>query len=238
MKIKIDKANITMSISVLVVCITLVTVLLIQFKTVEQVNETDIENLREEELREKISLWKSKYEEVSEKLEETNLKLNEYVEKIEKNEEASELLDEELKKSQLILGTTDVVGDGVVVTLTDTAESPIVAEDLVNLINELRFAGAEAISINDVRIINMTDIADIDSYIIVKPSKRLVSPYIVKAIGNQTYLVSNLGLKNSGFLDKYNNSGKSVKLDKQRNIKIPKFSENIDIRYMKEVISK
>ena len=86
---------------------------------------------------------------------------------------------------------------------------------MVNLVNELRFAGAEAISINGVRIISMTDFADINSYIIVKPSQRLISPYVVKAIGNQTYLVSTLCLKNSGFVDQYNNSGKSVKLDKQ-----------------------
>lgn len=238
MKIKFDKANITMSISIAIVCVILVSVSLVQFKTVEQVNETDIETMRDEELREQISLWKSKWEETNEKLEETNSKINEYNEKLESNEEASELLDEELRKSQLILGTTDVVGDGVVITLTDTEESPIEAADLVDLINELRFAGAEAISINGVRIINMTDIVDIDSYIIIKPSQRLVSPYVVKAIGNQTYLVSTLCLKNSGFVDKYNNSGKSVKLDKQRNIKIPKYSETMNIKYMKEVTNK
>lgn len=238
MKIKFDKANITMSISIAIVCVILVSVSLVQFKTVEQVNETDIETMRDEELREQISLWKSKWEEANEKLEETNSKINEYNEKLESNEEASELLDEELRKSQLILGTTDVVGDGVVITLTDTEESPIEAADLVDLINELRFAGAEAISINGVRIINMTDIVDIDSYIIIKPSQRLVSPYVVKAIGNQTYLVSTLCLKNSGFVDKYNNSGKSVKLDKQRNIKIPKYSGTMNIKYMKEVTDK
>lgn len=238
MKINFDKANITMSISIAIVCVILVSVSLVQFKTVEQVNETDIETMRDEELREQISLWKSKWEETNEKLEETNSKINEYNEKLESNEEASELLDEELRKSQLILGTTDVVGDGVVITLTDTEESPIEAADLVDLINELRFAGAEAISINGVRIINMTDIVDIDSYIIIKPSQRLVSPYVVKAIGNQTYLVSTLCLKNSGFVDKYNNSGKSVKLDKQRNIKIPKYSGTMNIKYMKEVTDK
>ena len=140
-----------------------------------------------------------------------------------------------MKKSKLILGTTDVTGDGVVITLTDKQEHPIEASDLVELINELRFAGAEAISINGVRIINMTDIVDIDTYILVKPSQRLVSPYIVKAIGNQTYLTSTLCLKDSGYIDRYNNSGKSVKLEKQRNIKIPKYSEGIDIKYMKEV---
>lgn len=235
MKIKIDKANITMAISILIMCITFMTVLFIQFKTVEKVNETDIENMRDAELREKVSEWKSKYEEAYEKLEENNSKINEYNEKIESNEEASELLDEELKKSQLISGTTDVTGEGVVITLTDKPGNPIEATDLVELINELRFAGAEAISINEVRIINMTDLADIDSYIIVKPSQRLVSPYVVKAIGNQTYLTSTLCLKNSGFVDRYNNSGKSVSLEKQRNIKIPKYSENIEIKYMKEV---
>ena len=34
----------------------------------------------------------------------------------------------------------------------------------------------------------MTDIVDIDSYILIKPRQRLISPYVVKAIGNQTYL--------------------------------------------------
>lgn len=238
MEIKLDKAKITMSISILIICIILVAISFIQFKTVEQVQETDIETMREEELREQISAWRSKYEEANDKLEDTNGKINEYNQKLNSNEEASELLEEELRKSKLILGTTNVTGDGVVVTLTDTAESSIKAEDLVQLINELRFAGAEAISINGIRIVSMTDIADIDSYIIVKPSQRLVSPYVVKAIGNQTYLVSNLCLKNSGFVDKYNDSGKSVKLEKQRNIKIPKYSGNIDIKYMKEVTEK
>ena len=221
MKIKFDKANITMSISILLVCVILVSISFIQFKTVEQVNETDIENMRDEELREQISSWKSKWEEANEKLEDTNTKISEYQTKIESNEEASELLDEELKKSQLLLGTTDVTGD-----------------DLITLVNELRFAGAEAISINGVRVMPMTDIVDIDSYIIIKPSQRIVSPYVVKAIGNQTYLVSTLCLKNSGYVDKYNNSGKSVKLEKQRNIKITKYTGNMDIKYMKEVTSK
>ena len=45
----------------------------------------------------------------------------------------------------MLLGTTDVTGEGVVVTLTDTDESNITADDLITLVNELRFAGAEAI---------------------------------------------------------------------------------------------
>ena len=35
---------------------------------------------------------------------------------------------------------------------------------LIDLVNELKYAGAEAISINDIRIINTTDIFDLRSY--------------------------------------------------------------------------
>lgn len=234
-KIKFNKANVTMSISVLAVCIVLVTVLFIQFRTVEQVNEADIENMREAELREQISTWKSSYEQVNEQLNQTNQTISEYQARIESNQEASELLDEELKQSRLLLGTTDVVGEGVVVTLTDNNEYSITASDLIDLINELRFAGAEAISINGIRIINMTEIADIYGYILVTPNQRLVSPYVVKAIGNQTYLTSTLCLKNTGFIDSYTNSGKSVSLEQQRNIEIPKYAWEIKADYMKEV---
>lgn len=239
-KIKIDKSKlskprITMTISIFFVCALLVSVLLIQFKTVQQVNETDVENLRESELREKISLWKSKYEETNDKLEEVNSKINEYNTQIEANSASSELLDNELLQSQILSGNTNVKGEGVVVTLTDNNESNIKASDLVELVNELRFGGAEAISINDVRVTNMTDIVDIsDKFILINPKQRLSSPYVVKAIGNQTYLVSTLSMKNTGFIDSHTNAGQNVKLEKQKNVEIPKYAWNMEFEYMKE----
>ena len=50
--------------------------------------------------------------------------------------------------------------------------------------------------------------------------ERVVSPYVVKAIGNQTYLSSALSLKNSGFIDMYTSSGKTVKMTIEKNIKM------------------
>ena len=86
MKINLSKANVTMSVSIFIVCIILVAVFCVQVKTVNQVNETDIENLRESELSEQLSTWKSKYEEISEELKDTNSKILEYATKIEDNE--------------------------------------------------------------------------------------------------------------------------------------------------------
>lgn len=234
MKINFSKENITMAISIFLVCIIFVSVLLIQVKTVSQVNETDIENLRTSELSEQLSTWKSKYEEVSEELKETNSKILDYTTKIEDNEEASELLEAELEKSRLILGKTDVVGDGVVITLSD-GENKIEASDLIELVNDLWFAGAEAISINGVRIVNMTEFVDVAGYIIVKPRQRIVSPYVVKVIGDQTYLTSTLSLKNSGFIDIQNSNGKKVTMEQQRNIKISAYSDTLEPKYIKEV---
>ena len=224
-----------MAISIFAVAIVFVAVLLVQFKTVEEVNETDIENMRETELREQLATWKSKYEETSEKLEDVNLKIAEYNEKIESNEESSELLEKELLQSQILLGTTNVTGEGIVITLEDTEEAVIQASDLLELVNELRDAGAEAISINGIRVLSTTDIVDIvNRYILIKPKQRISSPYVVKAIGNQTYLVSTLSIKNTGYIDAHKSSGQSIKVEKQKNVTIPKYTGTLEIKYMKE----
>lgn len=234
-KLNTNKENITMAISIFAVAIVFVAVLLVQFKTVEEVNETDIENMRETELREQLATWKSKYEETSEKLEDVNLKIAEYNEKIESNEESSELLDKELLQSQILLGTTNVTGEGIVITLEDTEEAVIQASDLLELVNELRDAGAEAISINGIRVLSTTDIVDIvNRYILIKPKQRISSPYVVKAIGNQTYLVSTLSIKNTGYIDAHKSSGQSIKVEKQKNVTIPKYTGTLEIKYMKE----
>lgn len=119
-KFKID--NFAVAIVMFIVCITLTSVMLMQFKTVEETDITDIKNMREAELRKTLSEWKTKYEETYAQLETTNKKIAEYNEKIEKNEAASELIDKELKQSNVAVGKTDVYGEGVIVTLNDTDE--------------------------------------------------------------------------------------------------------------------
>lgn len=238
-KYKIKRAKAAISVNIFIVCLSLVSVIFIQFKTVQEVNDAQIKNMRETELRESISTWKSKYEEAYEQLQETTNKIDEYYKEEAENKESTTVLDAELQKSELLLGLTDVKGEGVVITLSDTEHSKIHSNDLLDLINELRFAGAEAISINDVRVTNMTDIVDIaGKFVLIKPKQRLSSPYTIKAIGDQTYLVSTLSLKNSGFIDSHTNSGQSVRVEKQKNIVIPKYSWDLTAEYMKEVNDK
>lgn len=217
-----------------VMCFLLIYVTFIQLKTVEITDVTAIKNMRETELRTALSDWKTKYEEVNKKLEETNVKVNEYKDKVNNNQEASELLQKELNQLNMLVGKTDVVGEGIIITLTDgTDESfaTISSYDLLNLVNELRLAGAEAISINDERIISSTDIVNVNNSFIVISGQRVVSPYIIKVIGNQTYLESALITKN-GYVDALKASEKSVTIEKSKNVRINKYNGEMELKYV------
>ena len=228
------KNKVTITVIICFVCMVFFAVMFMQFKTVEETDITAIENMRETELRAAISEWKGKYEKTIEKLNENNKLIEEYEDKIEKNEEVAELIDEDLEKSNMILGKTDVVGEGIIITLTNTDECKISYSHLLELVNELKYAGAEAISINDNRII-MNHIAETDIRMLVS-GQRVTSPYVVKAIGNQTYLASTLSLKDSGFIDQYRaTENMDINLQTSKGIKILKYNGDMKIKYMKEV---
>lgn len=217
-----------------IMCFLLIYVTFVQLKTVEVTDVTAIKNMRETELRTALSDWKTKYEEVNKKLEETNVKVNEYKDKVNNNQEASELLQKELDQLNILVGKTDVIGEGIILTLTDgTDESyaTISAYDLMNLVNELRLAGAEAISINGERIIFSTDIVDVNNSFVVISGQRIVSPYTIKAIGNQTYLESALITKN-GYVDTLKASEKSVTIEKSKNVTINKYDGEMELKYV------
>ncbi len=235
-KLKI-RADITaVTIVVFIVCIVLVSVMLMQFRTVEQTDITEIENMRESELRVALADWKTRYEEVSAQLEDVNLRIEEYNKRIDDNEEASGLVDEDLNESNILVGKTDVYGEGVVITINNTDTYQIYSQDLLMLINELRYAGAEAICINEVRVLPTTAIVDLSSYISVN-QQRLESPYVIKAIGDKEYLSSILNLKGSGFIDIYKNYGMSISMEQSNRVRIPKYNGEFEVNYMQEKVS-
>ena len=227
------KGKLIMSASMGFIAFLFTTCIFIQFKTINKVNINDLENIRESELREQLSNWKSKYQEVDEKLADNNNKIEDYKKSIGEEHKTSEVLQTELEQSNLFAGNEDCYGEGVIITLKNNNEYDIMASDLLELVNELNYAGAEAISINDIRITATTDIVNVGDTLLVGGT-RVAEPYTVKAIGNKTYLTSVLNLKNSGFIDKYTNSGRDVKVEESDNVKISAYSWDINAEYMKE----
>ncbi len=215
----------------------LVYIMLMQFRTIEQTDIAELENMREAELRTEISSWKTKYEETNKKLVDTQTKIAEYNEKINNNDETTGLLEKELLQNEIRLGTEAVTGPGIVVTLTDNELSQIDAYDLYKLINELRLAGAEAISINDMRITSMTYVKDVTYGVVaIDGNTRVTSPYVIKAIGNQTYLESGLTLKTYGYMDHViKDYEKTGTLERQNDIIIEAAKSEMKLKYAEEV---
>ena len=235
MKKNIKKGKITMAITIGIACFALIMIMFMQFKIVNETDITSIENMREAELRTELASWKSKYDEANQKYEETMKKIEEYKSTSQSNEETEKLVDEELSQVNMMLGKTDVQGEGIEVTLRETNNEEVArvnGDDLLVIVNALMNAGAEAISINDERIINMSDIVDINEAFIKVNGKRILAPYVIKAIGNSLYLETAL-IGNGGHVDEMKKIGQDVSIEKLNKVKILKYDGDINLKYAK-----
>lgn len=233
----IKKGKIVMVATLTLACFALALVMSMQFKIVNETDITSIENMRESELQTELANWKTKYEEVEKQYEDTKTKIEEYKKNKQSNEETDKVLDTELEQVNMSLGQTDVEGKGIVITIKETDSDEIEdvsASNLLMIVNALKLAGAEAISINDQRIINMSDIVDINSdysSFIKVNGQRILAPYIIKAIGDPTYMESSL-MGNGGVVDTMKKTGQDVTIDKPTNVKILKYDGEIKTKYI------
>ena len=143
------KGKFIVTITIGIMCFILTALIFMQVKTISQTDISELEIMRESELKTEITSLKTRCEEVEAKIKETNEKILEYEAVIAEGKEASELLQKELQETEDLLGKNSVTGEGIIITISNSGTSKINAEDLLELVNILRNAGAEAISINE-----------------------------------------------------------------------------------------
>lgn len=118
------------------------------------------------------------------------------------NTDRLQRLGEELDAQRITAGLAAVRGPGVAVTLDDSAMRNILALsdpdaylihdfDLRDVVNVLWLAGAEALAINDERIVGNTSVYCVGSTVMVNTT-RLSPPYVVRAIGEPSVLMETL----------------------------------------------
>ncbi|MBO5397562.1 MAG: DUF881 domain-containing protein [Clostridia bacterium] len=227
------KGKYTMIISIGFAALILTAIMFTQFKTVEQTDITAIETMRETELRTELADWKTKYDELEEKLNETESKINEYQAEVSNSKESSNVLDKELAETNMYLGYTKLQGEGIEITLSDNEYKTIDRWDLLQLVNELKLAGAEAISINNERIVSTTEIATVGVQFILINGNRIPAPFTVKAIGDKKYLESAITIK-GGYIDEMKVNEKTVDYTVKDLIEIPAYSGKINFEYAEE----
>ena len=93
----------------------------------------------------------------------------------------------DLERIRAWAGLDPVAGDGITITI----RGPITGPDVENLVNELRNAGAEAIAIDDVRVVTGTVVGGELGSISVDDTA-LGDPFTIRAIGSQESLTGSL----------------------------------------------
>ncbi|WP_055701720.1 MULTISPECIES: DUF881 domain-containing protein [Streptomyces] len=96
-------------------------------------------------------------------------------------EEARKQTVERERQLGILAGTVAAQGPGITLTIEDK-KGAIEADMLLDAIQELRAAGAEAIQINDVRVVAGTYLSDADGGVRVD-GRKVGAPYLFKVIG-------------------------------------------------------
>lgn len=222
-------------------CFVLTVGICVQMKTVNNSASRVGRTYAENELRNNVLKWKEKYDLAYEKLETKEAKLDKIRESVSTSDKTSESVKIELEKNNAALGFTEVVGQGITITLIDgevtstkldVSSYLVHYSDLIEVINALKNAGAEAISVNDERITNTTAITCAGNIIKIN-NEKLGVPFVINAIGLPEKLygaVTMLG----GYIDKLKEDGVSVKVEKQNSITIPKYNGIYKFEYATE----
>lgn len=151
-------------------------------------------------------------------------------------------LTDELNRFKAFSGMTKVNGTGIIVTI-DNPPSDInatldknIALDykmILDLINELNSAGAEAISINEQRMVNNTEVRLAGSQVNVN-TLPITPPFVIKAIGSSETLDSAIHIR-FGIVQLLQEAGYYVEVKQVENLEIPAFNGSITFRYANTV---
>lgn len=155
---------------------------------VQQTNHSGLEQLREDELVRILDDVSQEQDRLATDARALELSRDRLLSGVDASTEALKSAQERLDTLGILTGTASASGPGVVITIRDT-ENKILAARLLDALQELRDAGAEAVQINDVRIVADSWFADVDGGVQIS-GQRVKAPYTILAIGDPATMAS------------------------------------------------
>ena len=148
-------------------------------------------------------------------------------------------LSRQLELYKKFAGMTKVMGQGVEITIdhsqnefsTSSNDNNIVHEYnlVLNLVNELNAAGAEAISIGGQRLVNTTEIRTAGDTLMVNKTP-LYAPIVIKAIGNSKTLNASISQR-FGIVSIIREKGFFIEINQSERVVIEKYDKLINIPF-------
>lgn len=144
-------------------------------------------------------------------------------------DELKRSLQNELKELKILSGEYDIKGEGIVIMIDDSQNEDykntnlgIIHDiDIMIILNELKAAGVDAISINDVRVMGDSEIKCMGPTVKVDGHSK-ATPFIIKAVGDMEMIYNIMSDKNSYINLLETTYYMDVKVEKNKNIIIPK----------------
>ena len=217
--------KISRNISIALICVILGLALSWQFQSIRKNEKViNLESQKKDDLIVKILNEQKNNENLRTKLLELQSQLDKFENARGNTDENLKLLSDEIRKLRTIAGLTDVKGRGVIVSFAKEDSLNVGDDDLLYVLNELRATDAQALAINDQRIIDTSEVRVAGGYIMVN-GRHLTPPYVIKAIVDPDNAVNALNMI-GGALEKIR-IFINVEIEKSDNIEIPKISEEL-----------
>lgn len=141
-----------------------------------------------------------------------------------------------LEVNQIFLGKTDVKGKGISIMLKDSENIDknligiVHNVDVRNVVSSLIDMGAEAIAVNEERIVGNSEIV-CDGMDLVINGNKVSHPFVIKAIGDMESFDTAIGSPMYGNIEALKKRGVQVKVDKYDEIIVPKVRKEIKLKY-------
>ena len=162
---------------------------------------------------------------LAEKFQNTTSELDDARNQAAQNDSSSKDTSELIKKYTIVSGKTDVTGQGIIIKYkpSDNEAKADMVKDLRDIVNEIKNAGAEAIEINNQRIVGTTAIEMVKNKIEIN-NIEVSENFIIKAIGDSNLMYSGL-IRPGGTIENIRESGVSIEINSENTIKINKYNE-------------
>ncbi|NMB34217.1 MAG: DUF881 domain-containing protein [Clostridium sp.] len=223
--------SISRNFSITIICIILGIMLSWQYKSIQNNKKaTSAQTGTLQSLQEELIGEKTKNENLRTRNQELERRVSEYISAEGSSKKIEEGLKEEIQRSKILAGLADVEGPGAEIVLNDGEIFSVTDTSLMGLINEIKAAEAQAISINGERVVAMTEIKMTNTRVIphtiVVNGRQMQAPFIIKAIADPDKLNNSLNML-EGITDRYINIyGLDVTVKKMEQITIPKVSDD------------
>ncbi|BBB93257.1 MAG TPA: DUF881 domain-containing protein [Methylomusa anaerophila] len=217
-------------ISIALVCVVLGVMLAVQFRTTQDIRS---------------SIPFQRIEDLSQRLSQTEKERDVLVKQVEELKKSSGLqaVSREMETVKMGAGVVAVEGPGIIVTIDDSkrpskpGENPnlylIHDDDILKVINEMWAAGAEAISINEQRLIANSEIRCAGPTLSVN-NTRYSPPYELRAIGDPQTLENALKMR-GGVVETLQFWGIQVAIKKQEIVRVPAFKGAFRFEFAKPI---